>query len=71
MKMSIFGLVAMAVAFSVLLPATDIQLASTNNTSDVVSTGAGVLGSFGEFIGLFFLVGGAVVLASWTFGGDW
>jgi hypothetical protein len=71
MKMSIFGLVAMAIAFAVLLPASNIQLGATNNTSDTVANGVGVLSSFGEFVGLFFLIGGAVVLASWTFGGDW
>jgi len=70
MKMSIFGLVAVALGFTVILPATNIQL-QAGATSETVESGAQVLGTVGSWVGLLFLAGAAIVLAGWAFGGDW
>jgi len=70
MKMSIFGLVAVALGFTVILPATNIQL-QAGATSETVESGAQVLGTVGGWVGLLFLAGAVIVLAGWSFGGDW
>lgn len=70
MKMSIFGLVAVALGFAVMLPATNIQL-QAGSTSETIAEGASILSTFGGWIGLLFLVGAVVVLGGMTLGGEW